>query len=226
MQSFLGLVNFLNRYSVNLVELSKPLCNLCALHADNKVSTKHMEAFQAIKSVFSSKIILSYYDCAAHMTLQTYSSKKVLGSVFIRHGKSIYFASRSLTKAEENYQNLERETLSTISGMECFHYFLYGKKFTLETDQKPLASIYKKHVVDVSPQIQRPAIPLLPYNFQVVYVSSKNIPMADALSCVSPGKGKKNEKKFIKLPIIMGNLVTSAMKGNMLNEIRQETGKD
>ena len=27
--------------------------------------------------------------------------------------------------------------------MEKFHYFLYGKEFTLETDQKPLVSIYK-----------------------------------------------------------------------------------
>ena len=52
MQSFSGLVNFLNRYSVNLVELSKPLHDLCALHVDYKVSTKHIEAFKAIKSVF------------------------------------------------------------------------------------------------------------------------------------------------------------------------------
>ena len=35
--------------------------------------------------------------------------------------------------------------LSDIWGMEKFHYFLYGKQFTLETDQKPLVSIYKKH---------------------------------------------------------------------------------
>ena len=34
---------------------------------------------------------------------------------------------------------------------EKFHYFLYGKEFTLETDQKPLVSIYKKHMVDISP---------------------------------------------------------------------------
>ena len=39
--------------------------------------------------------------------------------------------------------------------MEKFHYFLYGKKFTLETDQKPLVSIYKKHMVDISPRVQR-----------------------------------------------------------------------
>ena len=31
--------------------------------------------------------------------------------------------------------------------MEKFHYFLYGKEFTLGTNQKPLVSIYKKHMM-------------------------------------------------------------------------------
>ena len=52
------------------------------------------------------------------------------------------FVSRALTVSERNYQNLEMEFLVTIRGMEKFHYFLYGKEFTLETDQKPLVSIY------------------------------------------------------------------------------------
>ena len=111
----------------------------------------------------------------------------------MKDGKSIYFSSRSITKAERNYQNLERETLATIMGMTHFHSFLYGKEFTLETDQKPLASIYKRHIVAVSPQIQRLIFCSLPYDFEVVYVPGRNIPVADALSNFSPGKGKESE---------------------------------
>ena len=66
----------------------------------------------------------------------------------------VCYASRSLTKTEQNYQNLEREVLGTIWGMEKLHYFMYGKEFTLETDQKPLVSIYKKHMIDISPRVQ------------------------------------------------------------------------
>ena len=58
MHSFLGLVNFLNRYSVNLLELSKSIPDLCALHT--ALPTKHVEAFQAIRSAFPSNIILPY----------------------------------------------------------------------------------------------------------------------------------------------------------------------
>ena len=67
--------------------------------------------------------------------------KKGLGACLIQNGKVVCYASRALTRTEQNYQNLEREALGTIWGMEKFHYFLYGKELTLETDQKPLVSI-------------------------------------------------------------------------------------
>ena len=37
------------------------------------------------------------------------------------------FASRALTGSERNYQNLERECLATIWGMDKFHYFSVWK---------------------------------------------------------------------------------------------------
>ena len=71
--------------------------------------------------------------------------------------------------------------------MEKFHYFLYGKEFTLGTDQKPLVSIYKKHMVDISPRVQRLIVRSFPYlPFKVVYKKGKDIPAADALSHVTP----------------------------------------
>ena len=98
---------------------------------------------------------LPYFDVNAETTLQMDASKKVLGACLIQKGEVVCYASRALTKTEQNYQNLEREALGTIWGMQTFHYFLYGKEFTLETDQKPLVSIYKKQMVDISPRVQR-----------------------------------------------------------------------
>ena len=70
------------------------------------------------------------------------ASKKGLGACLIQKGKVVCYASRAVTEIEQNYQNLKREASGTIWGMEKFHYFLYGKEFTLETDQKPLVYIY------------------------------------------------------------------------------------
>ena len=89
--------------------------------------------------------------------------------------------------------------------MEKFHYFLYGKEFTLETDQKPLVSIYKKHMVDISPRVQRLIVRSFPYQpFNVIYKKGKDIPVADALSRVTPMDPEDN----IELPIIAVNLIT------------------
>ena len=67
------------------------------------------------------------------------------------------------------------------------HYFLYGKEFTLKTDQKPLVSIYKKHMVYISPRVQRLIVRSFPYQpFNVVYKKGKDILVADALSRATP----------------------------------------
>ena len=119
MHSFLGLVNFLNRYTPRLAELCSPL----------------------------RKLILK--------EMQTDASKKGYGAVILHKEQPIYYALRALTSAENNYQNLECEAQAAVWGMEKFHYFLYGRKFILQTDQKPLVSIFRKHMIDVSPRIQR-----------------------------------------------------------------------
>ena len=116
---------------------------------------------------------LPYLDVNAETTLQMDASKKELGACLIQKGKVVCYASRALTKTEQNYQNLEQEALGTIWGMEKFHYFLYGKEFTLETDQKPLVSIYNKHMVDISPRIQT--------NSQIISIPAFQ-------SCVQEGK--------------------------------------
>ena len=80
MQSFLGMVNFLNRYSPRLAALSTSLRQLFILHADYKPELEHYQSFNTIKKELSTKIVLPYYDPTSHTTPQADSSKKVLES--------------------------------------------------------------------------------------------------------------------------------------------------
>ena len=155
MHSFLGLVNFLNRYTPRLAELCSPLRKLILQDSHYSPGDPEHAAFDAIKEEFKKKIILPYFDRNKQTILQTDASKKGFGAVILQEEQPIYYASRALTSAEKNYQNLEREAQAAVWGMEKFHYFLYGRKFILQTDQKPLVSIFKKHMIDVSPRIQR-----------------------------------------------------------------------
>ena len=96
--------------------------------------------------------------------------------------------------------------IRNYQGNGKFHYFLYGKEFTLETDQKPLVSINKKHMIDISPRVQRLIVRFFPYlPFKVVYKKGTDIPVADALSHVAPMDPEDN----IQLPIIAVNMITT-----------------
>ena len=116
--------------------------------------------------------------------------------------------------------------------MEKFHYFLYGKEFTLETDQKPLVSIYKKHMIDISPRVQRLIVRSFPYlPFKVVFKKGTDILVADALSCVTPMDPEDN----IQLPIIAVNMITTWILmsvesqgsfSNKLDQLRKSTVQD
>ena len=108
--------------------------------------------------------------------------------------------------------------------MEKFHYFLYGKEFTLEMDQKPLVSIYKKHMTDISPRVQRLIVRSFPYlPFKVVYKKGTDIPVADELSHVTPMDPEDN----IQLPIIAVNMITTQILMRIkLDQLRKSTVQD
>ena len=170
MRSFLGMISYHNRYSALSAHLAAALSALTHQAMDYKPGKVHFENLNRLKEEISNMKLLPYFDVNAETTLQVDASKKGLGVCLIQKGKVICYASRGLTKAEQNYQNLEREALGTMWGMEKFHYFLYEKEFTLETDQKPLVSIYKKHMIDISPRVQRLIVRSFLYlPFKVVY---------------------------------------------------------
>ena len=76
----------------------------------------------------------------------------------------------------------------------------------METDQKPLVSIYKKHMIEISPRVQRHIVRSFPHlPFKVVYKKGVDIPVADALSHVTPVDLENN----IKLPIKAVNMITA-----------------
>ena len=99
--------------------------------------------------------------------------------------RPIAYASKSLTSAEKNYSQIEREALSIIFGVRKFHQFLYGRSFLLLTDHKPLLTIFghKKGIpIMAASRPQRWAIILSAYTYTIVYKPTKEHGNANCLS--------------------------------------------
>ena len=223
MHSFLGLVNFLNRYTPRLAELCSPLRKLILKDSHYSPGDTEHAAFDAIKAEFQKKIILPFFNRNKETILQTDASKKGFGAVILQEEQPIYYASRALTSAEKNYQNLEREAQAAVWGMEKFHYFLYGRKFILQTDQKPLVSIFRKHMIDVSPRIQRITIRAWQYEFVPQHIPGRNNVISDALSRVTPLEFQDSNAEK---DILAVNFLQYSSIEEERDEVLQETNKD
>ena len=66
-----------------------------------------------------------------------------LSHVFpVNSERPIAFASRTLSKAERGYSQLDREALALVFGVKLFHQYVYGRDFELYTDHRPLTYIF------------------------------------------------------------------------------------
>ena len=99
--------------------------------------------------------------------------------------RPILYASRVLKKAEHNYAQIEREGLSVVYYIKKLRQFVYGRKFTLVTDHKPLLGLIaedKPFPSMTAAWLQRWAIVLSTYDYSLRCQSGSSIANVDCMS--------------------------------------------
>ena len=97
----------------------------------------------------------------------------------------VAYASRILTSAEQNYSQVERESLAIVFGVTKFRQYLLGRHFTLLTDHKSLITLMGEHKPVpqlASAQIKRWSLLLAAYNYTIEFIPGKQNVYADFLS--------------------------------------------
>ena len=218
LQSFLGLVNYLTRYSGRLASLTAPLRELTKKDTAYVWGPEHDHSFNQVKQEITSMGVLRYFDPDVESVIQTDTSQKGLGAVLLQ-GQPVCYASKALTETERNYSNIERETLGVVWGLERLNYYIFGKRCTVNTDHKPLESIFKKRLSSCPPRLQRSLMRALKYDVTVNYVKDPDVPIADALSRVSPQPAPSNGQ----LPEICVHHITQSLPALQQSYIRSVT---
>ena len=183
-QSFIGMINYLSKFSARLSELALPIRELAKDKVAFNWGPEHQAAFKLVKNEIITTPILAYYGPKKTTVLQTDASMNGLGACLLQDEKPVYFASKALTEAQQGYVAIELESLAVAWVMEKFHHFLYGNHFILETDQKPLETILARSLNQATPRLQRILIRTFPYNFTVCCLPGLKNQLADCLSSV------------------------------------------
>ena len=148
------------------------------------------DAFNKLKDEISSEKVLKRYDPNGDLVMQTDASGVGVGATILQHNEKgflqpIAYASRILTKAEQNYPQIERELLGVVFGVTKFRLFVLGRRFLLQTDHKSLTKICHENETMpqlISNRIKKWSMLLKAYDFKISHIPGKQNVIADFLS--------------------------------------------
>ena len=239
LESFLGMINYYGKFIPNLSSIAAPLNQLRHKNRPWKWENQEEAAFQQLKKALVSAKVLVHYDPTLPVKLDCDASATGIGAVLSHQmndstERPIAFASRSLTKAERNYLQIEREALSIVWGVKKFQLYLYLKEFTLVTDHKPLTVLFNptKAIPGMaSARMQRWALFLMDYRYKIQFRRTGSYANADALSRLPIEEKELTSTEAVSLlqlrQIEEGTLVTakqitnSTCKNPMLSKVLQ-----
>lgn len=172
----------MGKFIPNLAELTY---NLRLLNKKNVVwnwEDIHKKEFENLKGLLTSDTFLAYFDVNTDLILSVDSSKHGLGAVLLQNERPIAYASKALTEMQQDYSQLEKEALAITFGCQRFHQYLFGKSFIVESDHKPLESIFRKPLEKCPMRLKHLKATLNIYSFTVQYKPGAKLFIADHLS--------------------------------------------
>ena len=183
-RSFLGLVQYCAKFLPNFAQVSEPLWRLTRKDQTFVWDTPQEESFQKLKELITRAETLAYFKAKAKTRIVADAGPAGIGAILTQLQRGVWrvisYASRSLTDVERRYSQTEKEALALVWACERFNLYVYGRKFELETDHKPLECIYNT-TSKPSARIERWVLRLQSYEYKVVYRPGKTN-IADALS--------------------------------------------
>ncbi|XP_054280194.1 uncharacterized protein K02A2.6-like [Macrosteles quadrilineatus] len=190
LRSYIGLLNYYGKFLPNLSTLLHPLYNLLNKGVKWSWSEECERAFQKSKELLLTNKVLIPFNPKLDIVVMADASPYGVGGV-ISHRlpdgseKPIAFGSRTLSVHEARYSQIEKEALALVFVVKKFHTFLYGRRFILATDHRPLTFLlgHNKSIPTLAAaRIQRWALTLAAYDYELVYRKGSDMCNADAMS--------------------------------------------
>lgn len=189
LRSFLGLAQYYTKFVRNAASILHPLYQLLQNNVQFVWSRRCQLAFDTMKKAIASDQVLTTYTPSLPLVLETDASPFGLGAILSHKVdgelKPIAFISRSLTNAERRYSHLDKEATAIYWATKKFYQYLFGRSFTLITDNRPLQSIFNpnKALPEISAlRLTRYALFLRQFDYTIQHRPGQEHLAADYLS--------------------------------------------
>lgn len=147
-QSFLGKINYYASFVPALADIAEPIRALTCKGAKFDWTATCQRAFEELKRRLTRWPILALPNFNFPFYLQVDASNYAVGAVLSQKiqgmERAIAYASRALRKHELNYPTIEKEILALVWGYQHFKPYLYGRRFYVESDHRPLSYLLTK----------------------------------------------------------------------------------
>ena len=139
--------SFMGNFFPNLSIITAPLHQLTTKDTPWNWKKKAQEAFDNLKTILSNDRVPAHYDPSKQIGISCDASACGIGTVLFHRypdgsERPISNVSKSLTDAQRNYSQIQKEALAIVFALKKFHQFLYGRRFILVTDHKPLLALF------------------------------------------------------------------------------------
>lgn len=184
---FVAFANYYRRFIKNFSAIAKPLNELSRKRKAFIWSQECETAFVTLKKALLSAPILAYPDFSKEFKVTVDASQLACGAVLSMDingcDRPISFISRTFKKGELNKPIIEKELLAIHFALMIFRPYLYGRRFTVYSDHKPLVYLYK--LKNPTSKLSRIRLDLEEFLFDVIYIKGELNVVSDALSRIS-----------------------------------------
>ena len=140
-QKFLELTNYYRQFVKDFAKIAKPLHEMMRKETKWSWGERQQKAFEELKEKFTTEPVLVIPDLDKEMRVEADASGFAMEGVLSmkcedEKWRPVAYISKSLNKAERNYEIHDKEMLAIIQCLEAWRHFLEGAKdwFEIWTD--------------------------------------------------------------------------------------------
>lgn len=169
-REFLGLASYYHRFTHKFSQISKPLNKLLTKNQKFECGPDQEKSFNALRTALCSEPVLQYPDFnrAFNVTCDAsgYAVRAVLSQGEIGKDRPIAYASRILHGGKLSYFTIDKKCLAIIFAVQYFRPYIYGRRFLLITDHRPL--VWMTSVKDPMSRLLRWRLKLAEFEYKVI----------------------------------------------------------